>query len=93
MRGVTLIEGNVRKDHVHMYLSVPPKFAVSDVVAYLKGKSALMLFDRYPQYRERTSGRNFWARGYYVATVGDVNEETIRNYIKEQEENDKHENK
>ena len=93
MRGVTLIKGSVSKDHIHMYVSIPPKFAVSEVMGYLKGKSALMLFDRYPQYREKTSGRNFWARGYYVATVGNVNEETIVKYIKEQEENDKHENR
>ena len=93
MKGVTLIEGSVHKDHIHMYVSIPPKFSISDVMGYLKGKSALMLFDRYPQYREKTSGRNFWARGYYVATVGNVNEETILKYIKEQEENDKYENR
>ena len=66
---------------------------LDEMTRYEKGKSALMLFDRYPQYREKTSGRNFWARGYYVATVGNVNEETIVKYIKEQEENDKHENR
>ena len=93
MKGVTLIKGSVNKDHIHMYVGIPPKFSVSDVMGYLKGKSALMVFDRYPQYREKTSGRNFWARGYYVATVGNVNEETILNYIKEQEENDKYENR
>jgi putative transposase len=52
-----------------------------------------MLFDKYPHYREKTGGRNFWARGYYVVTVGNVNEETILNYIKEQEENDRYENR
>jgi len=93
MKGVTLIKGSVGKDHIHMYVSIPPKYAVSDVMGYLKGKSALMLFDRYPQYREKTSGKNFWARGYYVATVGNVNEDTILKYIKEQEENDKYGNR
>ena len=88
MYGVTLIEGTVSADHVHMYMSIPPKFAISQVVAYLKGKSALMLFDKYPKFRGK-GDRHFWARGYYIATVGDVNEETIREYIKRQMENDK----
>ena len=88
MKSVTLIEGAVCKDHVHMYVSIPPKLAVSEFMGYLKGKSALMLFDKFPQYR--TSGKkNFWARGYYVVTVGNVNEETIKQYIADQEENDK----
>ena len=88
MKGVTLSEGAVCKEHVHMYVSIPPKLAVSEFMGYLKGKSTLMLFDRYPQYR--TAGKkNFWARGYYVATVGNVNEDTIKQYIKQQEENDK----
>ena len=55
----------------------------------LYGKSALMLFDRHPELRPKYADRHFWARGYYVATIGNVNEETIRQYIKEQEENDK----
>ena len=88
MKGVTLIEGAVSRDHVHMYVSIPPKLAVSEFMGYLKGKSALMLFDRFPQYK--TPGkRNFWARGYYVATIGNVNEDTIKQYIKEQVENDR----
>ena len=58
-------------------------------MSYLKGKSALMLFDRHPEYRRKWGDRHFWARGYYVATVGNVNEETILKYIQEQEENDK----
>jgi len=88
MKGAELIEGTVRKDHIHMYVSIPPKPAVSEFMGYLKGKSALMVFDRYPKFK--TGGqRNFWARGYYVATVGNVNEATIRQYIHEQEENGK----
>ena len=58
-------------------------------MSYLKGKSALMLFDRNPELKPRYGDRHFWARGYYVTTIGNVNEETIRNYIREQEENDK----
>jgi putative transposase len=58
-------------------------------MSYLKGKSTLMLFDRPPEYRSKWGDRHFWARGYYVSTVGNVNEETVRKYIQEQEENDK----
>ena len=89
MKGVILIEGKVCKDHVHLYISIPPKIAVSEFVGYLKGKSTLMLFDRHPEYREKWGGRHFWARGYYVATVGNVNEDTILEYIRSQEESDK----
>lgn len=89
MKQVTLIEGKVCRDHVHMYVAIPPKLSVSDFMAYLKGKSALMLFDRHPEYRTKKADRHFWARGYYVVTVGNVNEETIMQYIRDQEENDK----
>ena len=89
MKQVTLIEGKVCKDHVHMYLGIPPKLCVSEVMAYLKGKSTLMLFDRHPEYRTKWGDRHFWARGYYVTTVGSVNESTILEYIRDQEENDK----
>ena len=89
MKQVTLIEGTICKDHVHMYVAIPPKISVSEVMSYIKGKSALMIFDRHPEYRTKYGDRHFWARGYYVATVGEVNEETIKRYIKEQRENDK----
>lgn len=89
MKQVTLIEGAVCKDHIHMYVSIPPKLSVSEFMSYLKGKSALMIFDRHPEYRTKGGDRHFWARGYYVATVGNVNEETVKNYIREQEEDDK----
>ena len=89
MKGVSLIEGKVCKDHIHMYVAIPPKLSVSDFMSYLKGKSALMFFDRHPELRPKYVDRHFWVRGYYVATVGNVNEETIRRYIREQEENDK----
>ena len=88
MEGVTIIKAATLPDHVHMYVSIPPKESVAKVVGRIKGKSSLMLFDRHPEYRQRYN-RHFWARGYYVATVGNVNEETIREYIRNQEENDK----
>ena len=89
MKDVVLIEGKACIDHVHMYVAIPPKLSVSDFMAYLKGKSALMVFDRHPELRQKWNDRHLWARGYYVTTVGNVNEETIRNYIREQEETDK----
>lgn len=92
MKQVQLIEGKVCKDHVHMYLAIPPKLSVSEVMSYIKGKSALMLFDRYPEYKTRNADRHFWARGYYVSTVGNVNEETIMQYIRNQEEYDRMDN-
>ena len=89
MKQVELIDGRVCKDHVHMYVAIPPKMSVSEFLSYLKGKSALMFFDRHPEYCAKWGDRHFWARGYYVATVGNVNEETSIRYIREQEENDK----
>lgn len=89
MKGIQLIEGKVCVDHIHMYVAIPPKMSVSEAMSYLKGKSALMFYDRHPEMRTKWGDRHLWARGYYVATVGNVNEETIRNYIREQEENDK----
>ena len=89
MKGVELIEGKICVDHIHMYVAIPPKLSVSEFMSYLKGKSALMLFDRHPEYRAKRGDKHFWARGYYVATVGNVNEETIKEYIRNQEENDK----
>lgn len=90
MEGVELIEGKVCLDHVHMYVSIPPKMAVSDFVSKLKGKSALMFFDMHPELADKYN-RHFWARGYYVSTVGEVNAATIIEYIRTQEERDKHE--
>ena len=89
MSEAKLLEGKVCSDYVHLYIAIPPKLSVSKFMSYLKGKSALMLFDRHPEFRRKNGGRSFWARGYYVVTVGNVNESTIVNYIREQEENDK----
>lgn len=89
MQDVELIDGRVCRDHVHMYVAIPPKLSVSKFMGYLKGKSCLMLFDRHPEFRTKYNDRKFWARGYYCTTVGNVNEETILEYIRNQEENDK----
>ena len=72
-----------------MYVAIPPKLSVSEFTSYLKGKSSLMFFDRHSELCPKYSDKHFWARGYYVSTVGNVNEETIRKYIQEQEQNDK----
>jgi len=82
---VEIIEGAVCADHVHLLVQIPPKMAVSEFMGYLKGKSALMIYDRHPELGNKFE-RDFWARGYYVSTIGNVNEETIRNYIKNQQE-------
>ena len=82
---VDIIEGTVKADHVHLCLSIPPKLSVSEFMGYLKGKSALMIFDRHPEMGNKYE-RDFWARGYYVSTIGNVDEATIRKYIREQEE-------
>jgi putative transposase len=68
-----------------MNIKVPPKLSISEFVGYLKGKSALMLYEQHPEQRSKWD-KSFWARGYYVATVGTVTEEVIRNYVAEQEE-------
>lgn len=85
MKGVTIIKAATLPNHVHMYVSIPLKASVAKIVGRIKGKSALMLFDRHLEYREKYN-RNFCARGYYCETVGNVNEETIIKYIAEQYE-------
>ena len=84
---VEILEGSVGKDHVHLCVRIPPKMSVSEFMGYLKGKSALMIFDKYPEYKQKQGGRHFWAKGYYVDTVG-RNEEQIRLYIRKQTETD-----
>ena len=76
-------------DHVHMCLSIPPKYAVSNVVGYMKGKSAITIARKFGGRERNFTGEVFWARGYFVSTVG-RNEEVIREYIKNQEAQDKH---
>lgn len=84
---VEIIEGHMMPDHIHMLLSIPPKYSVSSVMGYLKGKSALMIFDRHANLKYKYGNRHFWCEGYYVSTVG-LNEETIKKYIAEQEQRD-----
>ena len=74
-------------DHVHMLVSIPPKISVSAFMGYLKGKSALMIFEKHSNLKYKYGNRHFWAEGYYVSTVG-LNESTIKKYIQEQEKHD-----
>ncbi len=83
-KGVELIEGHLMPDHVHMLVSIPPRISVASFMGYLKGKSALMVFDRHSNLKYKFCNRHFWADGYYVSTVG-LNTETVRKYIREQE--------
>jgi REP-associated tyrosine transposase len=80
-------EGHLLADHVHMLVSIPPKYAVSQVVGFIKGKSAIHLARVYGERKRNFVGQHFWARGYYVSTVG-RDEGAIREYIKKQEEED-----
>jgi putative transposase len=80
-------EGHLMSDHVHMMISIPPKYAVSQVVGFIKGKSAIHLARVYGEHRRNFVGQSFWARGYFVSTVG-RDEEVIRNYIRKQEQED-----
>ena len=82
-----VMEGTLKADHVHMVISIPPKYSVSQVVGYVKGKSAIWVA-RVTGSRRNFVGQNFWARGYCVSTVG-LDEETIRTYVRTQEEADK----
>jgi putative transposase len=81
-------EGHLMVDHVHMMLSIPPKYAVSNVVGYIKGKSAIHLARVYGERKRNFVGQSFWARGYFVSTVG-RDETVIREYIRNQEQEDK----
>lgn len=84
---VEIIEGHLMSDHVHMLVSIPPKTSVSSFMGYLKGKSALMIFDKHANLKYKFGNRHFCAEGYYVSTVG-LNEETIKKYIREQDKHD-----
>jgi putative transposase len=81
-------EGHLNLDHIHMLLSIPPKYAVAQVLGFIKGKSAIHIARTYLGRRQNFTGQHFWARGYYVSTVG-RNEATIREYIQKQEAEDK----
>ena len=83
-----IVEGHLQSDHVHMLLSIPPKYAVAQVVGYLKGKSAIHIARTYGGRERNFVGEHFWARGYWVSTVG-RNEAEVRRYIREQEAEDR----
>ena len=86
-RGCTILEGYLCREHVHMLLSISPKYSVSEIVGYLEGKSAIEIARRFGKVRKIT-GESFWARGYFVSTVG-IGEREIRLYIRNQEKEDR----
>ena len=86
-KGVEILGGNVMSDHVHILVSIPPKMSVSSFMGYLKGKSALMMFDRHANLKYKFGNRHFWSEGYYVSTV-ELNEAVIKKYIQDQEKYD-----
>jgi putative transposase len=79
-----ILEGHLQPDHVHMCISIPPKYAVSNVVGYIKGKSAISIARNFMGRKKNFTGENFWARGYFVSTVG-LDEDVVRRYIRDQE--------
>ena len=86
-KGVEILEAHAMSDHIHMLVTIPPKLAVSNFMGYLKGKSTLMIFERHANLKYKYGNRNFWAKGYYVSTVG-LNKETVAEYIRNQEQED-----
>ena len=86
-KGVEIIEANAMPDHIHMLVSIPPHISISQFMGYIKGKSTLMIFDRHANLKYKYGSRHFWCRGYYVDTVG-RNEKVIKEYIKNQTEED-----
>lgn len=87
-KSVEIIEAQACPDHIHMLISIPPKYSVSQIMGYLKGKSSLMIFDRHANLKYKYGNRHFWARGYFVDTVG-RNKKAIKAYIQNQLEEDK----
>ena len=87
-KGVEIIEAEACPDHIHMLVSIPPKYSVSEFMGYLKGKSSLMIFDQFANMKYRYGNRQFWCRGYYVDTVG-RNKKAIEEYIRNQLKEDK----
>ena len=86
-KGVEIIEAEACPDHIHMLLSIPPKYSVAQIMGYLKGKSSLMIFDRHANLKYKYGNRHFWCRGYYVDTVG-KNKKRIEEYIRNQLQED-----
>jgi putative transposase len=86
-KGCQIVEGHLMTDHIHICISIPPKYSVSNVVGYIKGKSAIGIARHFLGKSRNFSGENFWARGYFVSTVG-LDEAMVRAYIREQEKED-----
>ena len=86
-KGVEIIEAEACKDHIHMLISIPPKYSVSQIMGYLKGKSSLMIYEKYANMKYKYGNRHFWCRGYYVSTVG-RNRRAIEQYIRNQLQED-----
>ena len=86
-KGVEIIEAELCPDHIHMLISIPPKYSVAQIMGYIKGKSSLMIFDRHANMKYRYGNRHFWCRGYYVDTVG-RNKKAIQEYIRNQLQED-----
>ena len=86
-KGVEIIEAEACKDHIHMLVAIPPKYSVSQFMGYLKGKSSLMIFEKYANLKYKYGNRHFWCRGYYVSTVG-KNKKAIAEYIRNQLQED-----
>ena len=86
-KGIEIIEAEACKDHIHMLISIPPKYSVAQIMGYLKGKSSLMIFEKYANLKYKYGNRHFWCRGYYVSTVG-ANKKAIQEYIKHQLQED-----
>ena len=89
-KSVRIIEAEVCPDHIHMLVEIPPKVAVSSFMGYLKGKSTLMLYDRHPELQSKWD-KAFWARGYYVETIGNITDAAVQKYINEQAEESRRE--
>ncbi len=85
---ITIVKGNITKDHVHLLLSCPPSISPSKVVQYLKGRSSRLLQEEYSELKKRYWGQHLWARGYFCGTVGAVTEEMIKEYVENQDEGD-----
>ena len=86
-KNVRILEAECCADHIHMLVEIPPKMSVSGFMGYLKGKSSLMIFDKFANMKYKYGNRHFWCKGYYVSTVG-LNEATVKKYIREQELHD-----
>ena len=86
-KGIEIIEAEACKDHIHMLVSIPPKYSIAQIMGYLKGKSCLMIFEKYANLKYKYGNRHFWCRGYYVSTVG-ANRKAIQEYIRNQLQED-----